>query len=533
MDIVFLSTEAVPFAKTGGLADVCGALPTQLAQRGHQVTLIMPAFTSIYASGISIEPTGISFAVLMRGSVVGARLLRAELPGGNQPVQVYFIDQPQYYDRPSLYGDASGDYRDNCERFAFFCRAAVQAIERLGRPIDIVHCNDWQTGLVPAYMALEETRRAWMKNARSVFTIHNLAYQGQFWHWDFPLTGLDWKHFRPEGLEFYGNLNLLKTGIVFADQITTVSPTYASEIQSELHGCGLDPLLRSRSDVLHGITNGIDDEIWNPATDKYLRLPHERGLDPSRSVGELVSSGNYDVHSWQTGKAIQKQRMQQAFDLSVDPELPLIGLVGRLADQKGWDLIIEVLRSHLEQARPTQWVILGTGEPRYHEALAALASAYPGRFGLKLGFSDELAHQIEAAADIFVMPSRYEPCGLNQLYSLRYGTVPVVTPTGGLVDTVVDATAENLAAGTATGFVMREFSMRELDRTLGLALQMRFHDKKSWQSLIETGMRQDWSWRKSAAQYEKLYAATIPLTPPGVQISKQLARHDYAEFEKK
>lgn len=532
MNIVFLSTEAVPLAKTGGLADVCGALPVQLAQRGHRVSLIMPAFRSIYASGIPIEPTEISFALLMRQAVVGARVLKAELPGGgNQPVEVYFIDQPQYYDRPSLYGDASGDYPDNCERFAFFCRAAVEVIERLGRPVDIVHCNDWQTGLVPAYMALEETRRKWMQHARSVFTIHNLAYQGQFWHWDFPLTGLDWKHFRPEGLEFYGHLNLLKTGIVYADKITTVSPTYAKEIQSELHGCGLDPLLRSRSDVLYGITNGIDDTVWNPATDKYLRLPHERGQKPNPD--ELGNSGNYDVRTWQVGKTIQKQRLQQAFDLPVDPEVPLIGLVGRLADQKGWDLIIEVLRWHLEQARPTQWVILGTGEPRYHEALAELAAAYPGRFGLKLGFSDELAHQIEAAADIFVMPSRYEPCGLNQLYSLRYGTVPVVTATGGLVDTVVDATPENLAAGVATGFHLREFSAIELDRTLGLALQMRFHDKKNWRTLVETGMQQDWSWGKSAAQYEKLYAATIPLTPPGAAIAKRLARHDYAEFKKK
>jgi len=534
LNIVFLSTEAVPLAKTGGLADVCGALPTQLARRGHQVSLIMPAFRSIYASGIPIEPTEISFALPMRGSVVGARLLKAELPGGDDnPVEVYFIDQPQYYDRPSLYGDASGDYPDNCERFAFFCRGAVHAIERLGRPVDIVHCNDWQTGLVPAYMTLEETRRPWMKRARSVLTIHNLAYQGHFWHWDYPLTGLDWKHFRPEGLEFYGHLNMLKTGIVYADKITTVSPTYAKEIQSELHGCGLDPLLRSRSDVLHGITNGIDDEIWNPATDKYLRLPHQRGLPPAPSSSEPGGSGNYDVDTWEVGKAIQKRRLQEAFDLRVDPELPLIGLVGRLAGQKGWDLIIEVLRGHLEQTRPTQWVILGTGEPRYHEQLTALASIYPERFGLKLGFSDELAHQIEAAADIFVMPSRYEPCGLNQLYSLRYGTVPVVTATGGLVDTVVDATPENLAAGTATGFHVREFSAAELDRTLGLALQMRFHDKKNWRTLVESGMRQDWSWGKSAAQYEKLYAATIPLTPPGDANRRRLARHDYAKFGKK
>lgn len=515
LDIVFLSTEAVPFAKTGGLGDVCGALPATLANRGHNVCLIMPAFASIAAAGIPIRKTDISFAVEIRGRIVGARLLTADLPGvvGGGPTppgkaSVYFIDQPQFYDRPGLYGDASGDYNDNCERFAFFCRAALMTISRVLNHVDIVHCNDWQTGLVPAYMALRFESHPWMQHAKSVFTIHNLAYQGQFWHWDFPLTGLDWEHFTPTGLEFYGGINFLKAGIQFADRLTTVSPTYAEEIQTPLHGCGLDPLLRARSGVLSGITNGIDDTAWNPATDRFLQLPA-----PSQDH-ELPTVGNYDVATWQSGKAIQKRRLQEEFGLDIAPDVPLIGLVGRLADQKGWDLIIEVLSRHLLENRPIQWAILGTGEKRYHVALAELARQNPEQFGLRLAFSDAIAHLIEAAADIFLMPSRYEPCGLNQLYGLRYGTVPVVTATGGLVDTVVDATPENLATGVATGFHVSDFTADQLDQVLGEALRIRYHERETWQKIVETGMRQDWSWRHAAAQYETLYAESFSLNQP-------------------
>jgi len=536
LDIVFLSTEAVPFAKTGGLGDVCGALPATLASRGHNVSLILPAFSSIHRAGLPISATDISFAIPMRNRIVGARLLVADLPGvvaepGHEAgsAKVYFVDQPQYFDRPNLYGDAAGDYGDNCERFAFFCRAALQTISRLDSPVDVVHCNDWQTGLVPAYMALQFESHGWMKTAKSIFTIHNLAYQGQFWHWDFPLTGLDWEHFTPQGIEFYGGINFLKSGILHADRVTTVSPTYAQEIQQPLHGCGLDPLLRSRANVLSGITNGIDDRVWNPATDRYLqtqpiaisslvetvdRLTAGRpAASSAHSPGnpQSLPHGNYDVDCWQQGKAIQKRRLQQEFRLTEDAETPLVGLVGRLADQKGWDLIIEVLERHLHERRPVQWVILGTGEKRYHIALSELADRHAGQFGLRLTFSDAMAHQIEAGSDIFLMPSRYEPCGLNQLYSLRYGTVPVVTATGGLVDTVVDASAENVAEGIATGFHVADFSADELDRTLGRALETRYHQKNIWKKIVETGMRQDWSWGHAASQYEKLYAESISL----------------------
>jgi starch synthase len=531
LDIVFISTEAVPFAKTGGLGDVCGALPATLANRGHNVCLIMPAFASIHASGIPIRQTDISFALEIRGRIVGARLLAADMPGvGKGGVEspgkgvVYFIDQPQYYDRPGLYGDGSGDYSDNCERFAFFCRAALMAISRVQSGVELVHCNDWQTGLVPAYMALRFESHPWMERAKSVFTIHNLAYQGQFWHWDFPLTGLDWKHFTPEAIEFYGGINFLKAGIQFADRLTTVSPTYAEEIQTPAHGCGLDPLLRARQKFLSGITNGIDDTAWNPATDDFLRLQHVEASVKSTSQSETIAVsearmplGNYDLTNWREGKAIQKQRLQREFGLEVNPDIPLIGLVGRLADQKGWDLIIEVLSRHLQQNRPVQWAILGTGEKRYHIALAELAQQHPDQFGLRLAFSDATAHLIEAAADIFLMPSRYEPCGLNQLYSLRYGTIPVVTATGGLVDTVVDATIENLANGTATGFHVTEFTADQLDQVLGEALRIRYHEQEIWEKMVKAAMLQDWSWRHVAAQYEDLYVATVSLSGLGAE----------------
>ena len=492
--IVFLSSEAVPFAKTGGLGDVCGALPAVLAAQGHQVSLIMPGFRSIRKSGVTIEPLDVWMTASMEGRAVSARLCHATIPaagGQASPVNVYFIDQPSYYDRDGLYGEG-GDYQDNCERFAFYNRAALQAISRVCPDVDIVHCNDWQSGLVPAYMAWNFEAHPWMDHARSVMTIHNLAYQGRFWHYDMPLTGLGWDRFDADGVEFYGDLNFLKAGIMLADAITTVSPTYAEEICTPLHGCGLDGVLRSRADCLTGITNGIDDAVWNPSTDPHL-------------------VHRYDETSWVSGKTGNKQSLQTEFGLMPNPGLPMIGLVGRLADQKGWDLIIEVMRWNLEENRPVQWMVLGTGEARYHTALQDFATQYPDRFGLRLGFSDALAHRIEAGSDVFLMPSRYEPCGLNQLYSLRYGSVPIVTTTGGLVDTVTNVTAQSLANGSATGFHIEKFTASSIDASLGQALTIRYHQPETWASIVRAGMLTDSSWRQSGMQYEDVYAKTLSL----------------------
>jgi starch synthase len=491
LNIVYLTTEAVPFAKTGGLADVCGALPASVASLGHRTAVIMPAFRSIRHGKAPIKSTDISFAVPMsHQKLVGCRLLTSHLPDSD--VQVWFLDQPQYFDRDSLYGTSAGDYPDNAERFAFFCRAAIQAMHRIGWSIDIVHCNDWQTGLIPAMLRADQNLSPGLRNASTVMTVHNLAYQGQFPRDTFRWTGLDWKHFNHQEFEFYDQLNFLKTGIITADAITTVSPKYSEEIRTQRHGCGLDPVLQSVSDRVSGIINGIDQTVWDPATDEKL-------------------FANYSIRDWRQGKAANKLALQEQFNLHRSNEIPLIGLVGRLAEQKGWDLILPVIRWHLSENRPTQWIVLGSGDQRFEHELRDLAKNNPHQFALHVGFSDALAHQIEAGSDLFVMPSHYEPCGLNQLYSLRYGTVPVVTPTGGLFDTVVDCTETTLANHTATGFYLRSVSPTALDEAIGRALHVRYHRPATWAQLVETGMFQDWSWTQSAKAYTTLYARTLAL----------------------
>lgn len=489
LNIVYLTTESVPFAKTGGLADVCGTLPSVVAANGHQCSVIMPAFDSIRRSSMPIERTDISFAIDMPSDrIVGGRVLKSTLPGGNVPV--YFIDQPQYYSRPFLYGDKHGDYRDNAERFIFFCRAAIELMKRLGKRVDLVQCNDWQTAIVPAL--IQNGVGGLPIETPTILSIHNLAYQGSFSAEAFPLTGLPWDRFRSESFEFYGGLNFLKTGIVTADHVCTVSPTYAREIKTPVHGCGLDPILRSLGDRVSGIINGIDTDIWNPAKDVHLVR-------------------NYDVDSWENGKLENKLALQAEMNLPSDPDVPLIGLVGRLAEQKGWDLILPVMREHLREGRPTQWAVLGSGDPVIESELRWLKEEHPDQLAAHIGFSDPLAHRIEASSDLFVMPSRYEPCGLNQLYSLRYGTVCVVTATGGLADTIVDTTGETIANGTATGFHLRSYDAASLDRAIGDALRLRFHEKEIWKKIVSHGMTRDWSWRKSASQYIDLYARTISL----------------------
>lgn len=493
LNIVYLTSEAVPFAKTGGLADVCGTLPREVAALGNRCAVILPAFRSVFRAGVSIETTDISFAIPMSpGKLVGGRLLKALLPKSNVPV--WLIDQPQYFDRESLYGDASGDYIDNAERFAFYCRASLAAIECLGMDVDVIHCNDWQSGLVPALIKSSPESFPSSSVAATILTIHNMAYQGQFGADAYRWTGLDWSHFTPEKFEFYDQLNFLKAGIATADRVTTVSPRYAMEICTPQHGCGLDGVLRSKGLDVDGIINGIDPTIWNPSTDQKLDTL-------------------FDVDDWQVGKAANKESLQSLEGLEVNRDVPMIGLVGRLADQKGWDLILPVIRTHVEQRRPVQWMVLGSGDPRIEAELKRLSDQAPQQVAVHIGFHEGLAHQIEAASDLFVMPSHYEPCGLNQLYSLRYGAVPIVTATGGLADTVVDMTAETIANETATGFHLREISAQGLDEAVGKALHMRFHEKKNWENLVKRGMRQDWSWRKSASRYVELYEQATSLKP--------------------
>lgn len=486
MNILFATAEAVPFCKTGGLGDVCGSLPRELAKLGHSPVIVLPAFRQVFEAGLEIESTGVTLEVPIGQKRVVGQLLRSQLP--DSEVDVYFVEQPDYYDRPQLYRENGEDYRDNCERFTFFCRAVLEAIVRLDLGTDIVHCHDWCTGLIPAYVKTLYGQQPPYDQLATLYTIHNLAYQGNFWHWDMALTGIDWKYFNWRQMEFFGNLSFMKTGIVFADAISTVSPTYAREIMHPPLSCGLEGALQHRSKDLFGILNGADYDHWNPATDPFL--------------GEHT----YDVTNFEAGKAACKAALQREVGLPLEPGVPLLAAVGRLADQKGFDLLSRVMPQWASQ-RDAQWVILGTGEPKYHQVLSQLAAEHPRRVAVRLEFSNELAHRIEAGADMFLMPSQYEPCGLNQLYSLKYGTVPVVRATGGLADTVVDANAETLAQATATGFTFTEYTSLALSEALHRACGA-FADQSLWRQLIQTGMQQDWSWSQSARHYVDLYEQT-------------------------
>ncbi len=516
MNILMATSEAVPFAKTGGLADVCGALPRELARLGHHPVLIMPAYRKARYGRQPIERTGIDFIVPIGSKMVTGHLLQSSLPGGDVPV--YLIEQDQYFDRDELYGADGKDYIDNCERFVFFCRAVLEAIRLLDLDVDVLHANDWQTGLIPAYLEIEYRAAPRYERIASLFTIHNMAYQGQFWHWDMLLTGLDWRYFNWHQMEFHGKLNLMKTGLVFANSINTVSRRYAKEIQSPPFGCGLEGVLQHRGDVLSGILNGIDTQVWNPKTDRHL-------------------AANYDLASVGEGKPICKAALQEEFGLPTAPDVPLIGLVSRLADQKGLDLVADVIQRWV-QTNDAQWVILGTGQPKYHRLFETLVERFPQKVAARLEFSDPLAHRVEAGSDIFLMPSRYEPCGLNQFYSLRYGTIPVVRATGGLADTIVPVTGEPVTGepvtgepvtgepvaeqpvaeqpvaeqwaipSDANGFSFQEYSPLALNETLRRACDA-YADPKLWRRLMATAMSQDWSWQRSAKQYVELYEAMV------------------------
>jgi len=487
LNVIFASSEVFPFAKTGGLADVSGTLPLKLRKLGQDVTVFMPAYKTAVQSGQTIEYTGINLEVPIGGKRVKGALLRSQLP--NSDVTIYLVQQDDYFNRAELYTENAKDYKDNCERFVFYCRAVLNSVELLSLHPDIIHCNDWQTGLIPAYLKTLYVNSPKLRDTASLQTIHNIAYQGSFWHWDMLLTGLDWKYYNWRQMEHYNRLNLLKTGIVFADSINAVSPTYAEEIQTQSQGYGLESALKHRNNVLSGIINGVDYDVWNPETDPIL-------------------PENYSVAKCKAGKDKCKAALQEEFRLPQEPDRPLIGLIGRLADQKGWNLIAQVMHRWVN-SEDAQWAILGTGDPDYQEMLFKLSSEFPMKVAARLNFSDDLAHRIEAGADMFVMPSRFEPCGLNQLYSLKYGTVPIVRRTGGLADTITDATEENLTAGTANGFSFRSYDAASLERALHRAYDMYHNDKKTWRQLIRTGMRQDWSWTKSASHYIELYEKTI------------------------
>ena len=487
MNILLATSEAVPFAKTGGLADVSGALPGELAKLGHQVAIIMPNYRQSAYCGQPVERLGLDFIVPVGSKMVSGHLSRSTMPGGKVPV--YLVQQDQYFDRDQLYGIDGKDYIDNCERFVFFSRAVLEAIRLLDLRVDVLHANDWQTGLLPAYLKVLYASDPRYEKIASVFAIHNMAYQGQFWHWDMLLTGLDWKYFNWHQMEFHGKLNLLKSGMVFADSIVTVSPRYAQEIQTAPLGCGLEGVLQNRRDVLSGILNGIDENEWNPATDRHL---------PER----------FNASTFARGKAACKAALQKEIGLPQLPGAPLVASIGRLDEQKGIDLIAEVVQRWV-QTSDVQWIILGTGAAKFQKQFESLAARFPEKIAARMEFSNALAHRIEAGADIFLMPSKYEPCGLNQMYSLRYGTVPIVRETGGLADTIVGYGSVQAESTAANGFSFQEYSALALSETLRRACDLFRLNPAAWKTLVETGMTQDWSWGRSARKYVELYEKTL------------------------
>jgi starch synthase len=481
MDVVFVASEAVPFAKTGGLADVAAALPRALEAQGHHVSLFLPCYRRAWSSGAELLDTGITVRVQIESRMVEGRLLTGRLPGSN--VNVYFVDHAQYFDRDGIYGDSRGDYDDNCERFIFFNRAVLEAICLLGLSPDVIHCNDWQTGLIPVYLKTMYREVGRLGNVGTLFTIHNLVYRGIFGRWAMPLTGLHASLFHWRYLEFYDQLSFMKAALVFSDMLSTVSPTYAREIQTMEFGAALDGLLRDRAGDLRGIVNGIDTAIWSPGHSQVLARRYGR---------DDVVAGKAECKAW----------LQRHAGLAVRPEVPLFAQIGRLDPQKGWDLLAGVADMLLDQ--DVQLVVLGDGQPKYRTLFEELRWRHPGRFWAYLGFSDDLAHQIEAGADVFLMPSLYEPCGLNQLYSLAHGTVPLVRATGGLADTVIDATPQTIANGTANGFAFLDPDPQTLWQTIQRALNT-WTDRATWQRLVRTGMSVDWSWSRSAREYAALY----------------------------
>ena len=489
MRVLEVASEAVPFAKTGGLADVAGALPEALARLGCEVTLVLPAYRAAFSQGLAIEPTGIEFEVAIGTRRPLARILRCRPPGS--AVTTLLVANDEYFDRQSLYGGAE-DYPDNAERFIFFSRAAIELACRQALPFDIIHCHDWQTGLVPAYRKILYHAAPAVARARTVMTIHNIAYQGLFWHWDMLLTGLDWKYFNWRQMEFHQQLSLLKTGLVFADSLSTVSPTYAREIQQAPGGRGLEGLLAARAAELAGIVNGIDTAAWNPATDPHLPRPY----------------GAQDVAE---GKDAARVALAARLGHAFPDALPLVAFVGRLAEQKGVDLVVELIGRMAGSGR-ARFMVLGTGDPAAEESLRRVAAAFPGAVDVVIGFDEGLAHLVQAAADIVLVPSRFEPCGLTQLYAQRYGAIAVVRATGGLVDTVVDATPEAISAGRATGFTFGPCEADALVHAVERALEAHA-DRDRWMSLVATAMRQDWSWDTSAREYIRLFERTLAAPP--------------------
>jgi len=474
--ILMIASEAHPFSKTGGLADVATALPKALGRIGHHVTLVTPRYR-----GIDVGAPSAAVGLEVAGRFFEAGMIEVSLGPG---ARILFVDCPALYDRAGIYNERGVDYPDNAVRYGFLAAAALEWAGRQAEPFDIVHAHDWQAGLAPAYLRSAPGPR--LPVPGTVFTIHNLAYQGTFDKTWVPRLGLRWEDFTIDGFEFFDRLSFLKAGINLATVVTTVSPTYAEEIQRPEFGSGFDGVMRARRDALVGILNGIDDREWNPAADPLLPAP--------------FSATNLE------GKAESKRAVLELFGFPLDAATlarPIIGMVSRMVDQKGLDLIAAAARDLL--SIDATFIVVGTGEPRYQDMWARLARWRPDRVAAYIGFDERRAHLVEAGADMFLMPSRFEPCGLNQMYSLRYGTVPIVRAVGGLVDTVRPYNPRN---GQGNGFLFADYQPAAMLAALADAVAA-FPNKKRWTRLQKNGMKADFSWDRSAAEYVRLYGRVL------------------------
>jgi starch synthase len=479
--VLFVTPEAVPFAKTGGLADVAGSLSKFLQKLGCQSNLVMPYYRMVKKSGFPIQYLGEEIEI-----PTGDEILRAEIYQGklNHAIPVYFIGRDEFFDREYLYSTPKGDYFDNAERFVFFSKAVLALCQHMGFSPDIIHHHEWQTGLIPAYLKSIYQNDPLFSHTAVVFTIHNIAYQGLFKKEKFRLTGLPMEMYNPEGIEFWERINFMKAGIVYADVINTVSQKYSEEIQTSEYGYGLEGILRKRKEDLYGILNGVDYQDWDPSHDPHLVVRY--------NLSDL------------SGKKECKKDLLKELNLPLSLEtFPLLGMVSRLTDQKGFDLLVEILEDLF--TLDIGLVLLGTGEQKYHDLFTQVAQKYPQRAGIRIAYDDRLAHKIEAGADLFLMPSKYEPCGLNQIYSLKYGTIPVVRATGGLDDTIMNY---DPATKRGNGFKFVRYDAKEFLNQIKVAISF-YSQPEHWRKLVNNAMTSDFSWQRSAEAYLQLYRKAL------------------------
>jgi starch synthase len=479
--VFFVTSEAVPFAKTGGLADVAGALPKFLRPFGCQLKVVMPYYRTVKESGHPVQYQGKEIEVPMGDEILKADIYRGQL---NQDIPIYFIGREEYFDREYLYNTPRGDYFDNAERFIFFSKAVLLLCRLIECSPQVIHHHEWQTGLIPAYLKSIYKNDPFFSHTATVFTLHNIAYQGIFKKGKFWLTGLPAEMYNPEGIEFWERINFMKAGIVYADVINTVSRKYSEEIQTGEYGYGLEGILRKRKGDLYGILNGVDYHEWDPSCDLYL-------------------VAHYDLKD-KSGKRECKRDLLQEFQLPFSLlGSPLLGMISRLTDQKGFDLLAEILEELF--SLDIGFVLLGTGEQKYHDLFTAIARKYPQKAGVRIAYDDRLAHKIEAGSDIFLMPSKFEPCGLSQIYSLKYGTIPVVRATGGLDDTIVNYSP---ATGKGNGFKFIHYDAKEFLNQIKVALGF-YSQQEHWKQLLHNAMSEVFSWQRSAEAYYQLYRKAL------------------------